>query len=350
MKVCIIGPSSPRYMPFVSCYEEVLQSQDTKYDIIGWDRHLLGETGNTLVMYSRDGTASGWRVIPGYLGYRKFVLRWLAENEYDFYIVLTAQVGIALLDFLASRRFILDIRDFSHEDMLPYRIALSVLMKKSLVVAISSPGFKNWLPTSKNIILSHNTTISALHVSSLPFDFGSKRLLNIGGMIYYQEDLDFINCASKLNGWEIEYVGKGVYERQLEQYCRDNALPVTFRGAFGPEEKISHYRRANFVISHYGNRTQNTRTLLPNRLYESCVLGRPIIVCEGTYLGETVRGERIGVATSLKSVSEMSRQLNWYYVPSNYDEYLSHCRLFLEKVEKDVIHFQEIVGSLLESC
>jgi hypothetical protein len=76
-KVCIIAPSSLRYMPYLRCYEEVLQALAAPYDILYWDRYELEEEKENAIAFQRPRARGGAALLSGYVAYRHFLIRHL---------------------------------------------------------------------------------------------------------------------------------------------------------------------------------------------------------------------------------------------------------------------------------
>lgn len=336
-------------MPYLRCYEEVLIGENIPYDIFYWDRYDLKEEKENAFAFRRLGMKRGTSLLPGYLAYRRFLLKFLNSESYIVFIVLTSQMSVLLYDFLRSRRFILDIRDYSHENLLPYRLALCDLINRADLVCISSRGFTGWLPKTRKYVLSHNLISGELKNSSSPFDAGQKIVSYIGAVSYFNANLEFINIASKVKGIEIRYVGKGTCEKDLEEYCRMNQIHnVSFYGQYNPEEKGKYYDETNFVIGYYGNDTMTVKTLVPNRLYESCIYRRPIIVNSGSYLSDVVTNHDLGIVIDLTNKESLAEKMARYYESEYYAHYVKCCDRYLKMVGEDITVFRnEVLKTLM---
>lgn len=342
--VCIIAPSSLRYMPYLRYYEEILAEAGIPHDVLLWDRYGTGETRPNAFVYRRAGTASGAALLPAYAGFRRFLLRHLKAHAYGAYIVLGTQVGVLLYDFLRKKPFVLDVRDHSHEGLLPYRALAFDLARRARLVCISSRGFLEWLPPGPDYVVSHNLSRADLPRKAVPFDRSRRVLSYIGAVGYYDANTKFLEGAGRQRDWDVRYIGRGLCERQLESFCRSRGISnVSFRGAFVPEEKAGFYDDANFVLGIYGDDSAVVRTLTPNRLYESCLHRRPMIVNEGTHLADLVARKGLGIAIDLRDTARWTSAVDRYYEPGHYDDYVENCRGFMAAVEADMAIFEQRV-------
>lgn len=333
------------YTPYLQYYVDILRSENVPYDVVLWDRMgCIEQAESNHTVFRRKLSGSLQAGISDYAAYRSFILRHLSSHGYDLYIVLTAQIGVILWDHLIRQRFILDIRDYSKESMWAYRALEQLLIKRSMLTCISSDGFREWLPHGKNYVLSHNTTTSKLRLTATPFDFETRIISYIGMIGYYKPTIRFLNGAHLIPGVELRYAGHGDCETQLAQFCREHHIGnVSFSGFFSPEEKSSFYQATNFVTSIYGRDTPIVRTAIPNKLYESCIHKRPVIVNYGTYLADVVRDNGIGIVVDLDDLSNLPEMLDWYYQPSNYQQYVANCEEYLAKITRDISVFEEAV-------
>lgn len=89
-----------------------------------------------------------------YLLYVKFIIKNLKELKPSRIIVFGIQLTFFLQDYLNkfTGKYIIDIRDY-HKLI---QITNNKIFKLAMYVAISSPGFKSWLPQTNNFLVSYN--------------------------------------------------------------------------------------------------------------------------------------------------------------------------------------------------
>lgn len=349
-RVCIIAPSSLRYVPYLDIYTEVLDAAGVGYDIVYWDRFLLGELRPNTTRFSLGGTQSGIRLLPGYWRYRRFLLNHFSSRFYTKYIVLTAQVAVFICDFLADKDFLVDIRDYSHEGYAVFRLLEQRILRRAALVSISSPGFKEWLPKDRDYLISHNLKFADLEGGARPFDFSTKEISYIGAVGYLEANIKFIDAVSLLDGWSLKYIGHGTQEQNLESYVLGRGVGcVSFYGAYSAGQKPGFYHSTNFVLGCYGEDSILVRTLLPNRLYESCIFKRPIIVNNRTYVGQLVQRFDIGIVCDLSNMGSLSDSMLAYYDAEFYRRYCERCDEFLRVVADELASFKCEVTRWLEA-
>lgn len=351
-KIAIIAPTSHSYTPYLAYYEEILKDMGIPYEIFYWDRfhiHDKDVKGKTFTCNCPD---HGIGSIRGYVGYRRFLLNKLCGENYSFYIVLSVQMGVLLYQFLQNKKFILDIRDFSHENKSFYRFLADRLIKKAAAVVISSDGFRTWLPKDREYLLSHNVSLESFNNDTPSPRFDPDRLVisYIGGVSYYESNIRVINGVSRNHKIHLRYIGSGTCEKALEAFCANNNIKnVTFSGRFSPSQKETFYNNTDFVLSCYGDDTPVVRTALPNRLYESCFYKRPLVVNTGTYLADLVQRHNIGIVVDLNNYDDFFNKLTELASPENYQKYVKNCDLFIEIVRNDLIKFKFKISNLIKN-
>lgn len=341
MRVCILGASSLRYVPYLQIYTSMLDELGIAYEIAYWDRH--GEDGERpgFHRYGEIARSSGIGLIPQYFGFRQFVRRLPGIDRFDLFIVLGMQIGVFLADFLAGRRYILDVRDFSHEHNPIYGLVSSRVVSGAEMVAISSPGFLAWLPGKSRPVVSHNLPAiadAAVAATGLP---GSRVISFIGGVRYLKPNMDIIQHMLQMCDWSLVFHGSGPDAGALKSFAGENGVAnVSFTGPFRPEEKNGFYRATDFVLSLYGAETINERTLLPNRLYEACINRRPIIVSAGTYLADVVIRYGLGVVVD-EDMSGLRERLEAYFSQDVFSRFIAGCDRFLRDVRSENERFKD---------
>lgn len=331
-KVCIVSPSSISYTPYLHLYLNLLRKNNVECDIVYWDRFNLKESINNSFSFNSEVSGGKFSTLKGYWGFRQFLINHFSKNKYDKYIILSAQMGVILFDFLLDKNFVLDIRDYSHERIYFFNFFEKILIKKSKMVFISSKGFEDWLPKEKKYVVSHNC--SNADYEFMRFDFNKKNISYIGSISYHDVNIDFIE-KMKNKEYVINYIGKGDSSNIVESYVfNKNINNVKFMGRFLASEKKYFYEDANFILSAYGNNSLLLTTSIPNRLYDACKYGRPIIVSNNTYLAKIVEDFDIGIIWD-GSEESLVNKLSKYYDNNVYLDFLKNCEIFLSMVSQD---------------
>lgn len=348
-RVCILGASSLRYMPYLRLYTDLLSDLGVSYEVVYWDRFAEDAERSGFHRYTLVARGAGAALLPSYFGFRRYILRLPKIDGFDWYIVLGMQIGVFLADFLKSKRYILDVRDFTHEANVVYRWLAAKVVSNAQLVAISSAGFRGWLPDTADPVVSHNLpSDSAGDALSPECLAGSKVISYIGSVRYLAPNKEVIRCVAAMTDWELVYHGSGPDVEELSGFVeRGQYRNVRFAGPFEPAQKPALYRATDFVLCVYGAEHVSVKTLLPNRLYETCVFGRPIIVSAGSYLAEVVRHYGLGVILDNENMADLQGALEAYFAPEVFRGFLEGCHQFMKHARAEDQNFQAKVASLV---
>ncbi len=132
----------------------------------------------------------------------------------------------------------------------------------------------------------------------------------IGAVAYYRSLRTLFEACSDFKNVEIIVAGKGPdYEKVKEEAKKYNNVMVT--GQYDYERDILRlYSSVDVVYSVYNTDNFNVRLALPNKLYESIVCGKPIIVASGTYLEEYVKKLGVGFSVPYNDVESLRELIN----------------------------------------
>ena len=165
-RACIITYDEYINIPYVKDYEKLLRNNGIEYDFIFWNR-----SGGHIIAYNGDAKAHtfNWqtkksklsKLLP-FLLWSGFARKVLRKYDYDFLIVCTTIPAILLADVLLKKykkKFLLDIRDFTYENISIYKALEKKLIAIAGMIIISSKGFLTWLPEDADYVYTHNLTL-----------------------------------------------------------------------------------------------------------------------------------------------------------------------------------------------
>ena len=185
--------------------------------------------------------------------------------------------------------------------------------------------------------LNHTQLNSIEKLSKINKNLKNKEVIivnYIGSIRDYKINIDFIsslknNCSIKMN-----YHGAGVINKDIENYLLSNGVKnVVLTGRYMKEEEQNLYIQTDIVNILIPNNTINSKTLLPNRLYNATIYGKPVIAYHGTYLAEIVEKYHLGLV--LKSFDNIEDTMKDYIRNLNIEIYDRYRRTFLENVLKE---------------
>ncbi|MDO5380905.1 MAG: glycosyltransferase [Acidaminococcaceae bacterium] len=360
MKIGLIGFSTRNYIPYIEYYENIFKSNNISYECIFWDRFNNDNTKKksneyTIHVVCKPGMNKLRKIFPMYK-FKMELERIIEKEQYTHLVVLTTVPGVLIWKKLLAgfkNRYILDIRDYSYEKYGWYRKIVEKLIANSYFTAISSNGFKAFLPQSNKIITCHNIG-SNFHEEKEVIDLKDKEKITIGfvgGIRYFEENCKLINIFANNPKYQLTYIGRKNLDCDLEGYCKKKGIKnVLFKGEFNNAEKPEIYKQIDFINAIYGNESLEVTTALPNRLYDGILFKKPILASKGTYLGEVVDEYKLGmVVDSDEQNKKFIDKIDSYI--SNFDEvdFITKCQKFKERIllEQNIFfyHIREFVSN-----
>lgn len=151
-RICFVSMDNLNRVPYIQTYIKWINQP---FDVVYWDRSGVNESVGEACAYrfekhiktSGDGGQKLQKLI-GYWGFRSFAKKILLANNYELVFALTGNCAVLISDLLLSkyrRRYIIDIRDYWHEDFVPYHRREQRLIKESAQAVISSPAYAEFL-------------------------------------------------------------------------------------------------------------------------------------------------------------------------------------------------------------
>lgn len=346
MKIALICPSSMLYMPYVDNYIKVLDENNVNYTIINWDRFGIEEISEFTY---RDNKVGHQRNFFDYYSYYKFVINLLDNKYFDKIIIFGLQMTFFLNRYLSKNykhKYIIDIRDYNK--ILKFFNPTEAI-ENSIFTVISSPGYKLWLPQGDKYIVNHNTQINsleALRQADVRLKDEEINVAYIGAIRDYDVNINFINSLKNSKNIKLFFHGEGVINEDIKKHINENSINnVWLTGRYNKEEE-GLYIKTDLINVLVPNNDVNSKTLLPNRLYNAVLYGKPVIAFEGTYLSKVIKEYNLGLI--LDSFERAEDKINNYLKDFDEEKYRKGRIIFLEKVLRDNEKFKAKIKEFID--
>lgn len=341
--ICIVSMENVKRVPYVTQYIKCLDGKD--FDFLYWDRDCtddqVGQKNSFpfhhKVRHGEPTLAQKVEKLTGYIGFKRYASKVLRENDYKRVVCLTGNVAVLMSDVLLGKydgRFIIDIRDYWHEDNRGYHEVEQRLIKASPCPVISSPAYKEFLGEHDFRIMHNSQILSgderkiAEHGHELPF-----RIVCVGAAKNPDYDKRVIDCFANDKRFMLAFRGRG-YD-QLRGYIEERCITnVETTGEFDFSQTLRQYADADIVLSMYGNGSPYWDYALANKLYFAAQLGLPILVCEKTAMADMTEGYELGVAFDPADKAAKDR-IACLYDEEQIVRRREGCCEFLKRVEAD---------------
>lgn len=353
MKVLIVDTVS--YAPYLQYYINACKERKTPFDLFLWNRDSNGGLQHEKNIFTMNcvcpfGGSKLKKIFP-MLQYRKALLQTIKQNQYSHLVLINTLAPVMISNYVLNHykgRYILDIRDYTYEKIPYYKKIENQLIQNSNFTTISSRGFFAFVDDNPKIIVNHN--ISNIDQAVEKPTLGLEKPVTIGfvGSVRYPDENIKLIDALKGQDFLLKYVGPEVAGCDLQGYCRKhNIKNVMFQGKFKNHDKASIYKGIDVINSLYGDFSLEVTTAIPNRYYDSLLFKKPIIASKGTYLGELVEKNGMGLAINLNEPTIYTK-LNTYIENFDSDKFVSICNKILSDVLREQRKFQNSINEFLD--
>lgn len=323
--VGIVAANNLWISPYAFYYTRLLDELGLDYEIVAPER-----TPNAKETYDGSLIRVPWdskkHTLVNYIQYAKTV-RKIALEKYDALIVLTTLNGVFCYPWLKKhfdQRYILDIRDYTHENHPAYFMLERGAVRRSALNVISSPKFRTFLPKGEYQVC-HNITTPP-RTEDFHFQKAEGQIV-IGyvGLIAYEEQcrrlMELVHADDR---FAFHFYGTGPAEAALRAYAETLHEPrIRFFGAYQPGEKGGIIQKTDILFNAYGNVTAGVRCLLANKLYDALYYHKPLLTSPGTLMAEM--GGCLAFSSELSDKTALDQLWNWYQSldPAQADAYAS---------------------------
>lgn len=284
MRVGIIAANNIRFSPYIFYYTRILDRIGIDYELIYPDRTNVRD--NFTANFHEVAWKKSANVAFSYLDYIKKVKRIVANEKYNLLVVLTMNNAVFMANWLKknyTNRYILDVRDYTHENIPIYFSYEKKAVRYSLLNIISSKKFIEFLPKGEYYTCHNMKKVEKV--------FSPKLNKNKPITIAYIGTGSYLNNCAKIceklcNDTRFRFVFHGLKNMPDELKDFSTANNIEFHGVFDPSEKEEIIQNADILFNVYGNGSPLLDYALSNKLYDSFVYGKPILTSPGTYMAE----------------------------------------------------------------
>jgi len=343
--VGIIFTLNIEYAPFLNKYTDILIKEGIEFEVIYWERL---ETDITCewpsIVYKKRGKLGDSKIIKliSFFKYRLFLIKTLKNKKYDKLIVLTTLAGMIIFDLLLFKfrdRYIFDIRDYTFEKNYLFRFLENFIIKNSRFTAISSNGFKEFLPKSDKYIVSHNIildeieNVSKRNIQNMPIF----NLVFIGAVRHLKIDIQLIDLFGNDDRFKIYFHGYGIGYDNLNKYVGSNFTNVFLTGKYNRKDKPKLLKNASVILSYYSKDNYANLFALPNKYYDALIYNIPLWANPEVYVGK--RAIKAGVGIDILLDSSSPERIYNYLIQLNYKKFKVNCRNELKNILNEDVFF-----------
>ena len=325
MKIAIVAFGNIKFSPYIFPYVDVLKKQGAEIELIYPNRMGIKEefADGILREIKWDNTKNK---ALNFVSFKSQVSKILKKGKYDFVIVLTTFPAVLLAGVLKSRyrgKYLVDVRDFTHEDSSVYYYFEKKVLKNASLRVISSPGFKNFLP-EEDYCICHNVSAEyksgARHFAKK--DSGKIVIGYVGSIAYAANCKKIIDLVKKDDRFCFCFYGNEKGSMPVTSYVKEcNCERIKCFGEYSPSQKSEIIEGVDMMFNVYGNGKPLVRYALSNKLYDSMYFKKPLLVSPDTDMQR--QGGDFAYAIEPEKVHNLDDLYKWYMNirSQDYEEY-----------------------------
>lgn len=339
-KVCVLCTYNIKHMTLVSLYTSQLEKFSINYDIIYADKYGILEESNASHTYryelKYDRTWPFYKKLVKFIGFRKYAINLIENNNYDFIIVWNEFSVFLFSDYLVRNykgRFCINIRDYNYNNLFFVQRRLKKCVDAGCFSTISSDRFRSFLPKGDYLFIhSYNDSLlDGIRPATSKAINRPIRILFIGRLSYPDSKKRAIDAFGNDIRFEFWLVGTGCEE--FESYINEKKYKnIKLHGSFPPSETVSWINNADIIFSLNQENELFSDVLLPIKLYYSVGKHIPILTYKSSYTHEYASKYGFDICVEDKDANNWNEIVYHAYCSINQNQLESGC----ERVKKDI--------------
>jgi len=343
-----------KYCPYINRYIERLEKANIDYRVYFWNRSNFElNLSKHYVYYDKASALTHGKIqkLYDFIKFRKWLIRQLSMNCHERIIALSTLTGVILGKHLYAkkRKYIFDIRDYSYEHIKPFYFVEKKVIENSDFTAISSAGFKSFLP-DHDYVIAHNFNRNDI-IENFKFRKKSGKINFVwnGVIRYFEYQRYYLDALKNDSRFNIVFHGDGPELDIFKEYCATNGFNnVFFTGSYNNSNKAELLKDAHILNNCYGY-TQNAGNKLKyavsNRFYDGMIYHIPQLVEPEGYKPEWAN--RSGIGVSFLPNEGFADKLYAYYQNLDCTFFDIACDRELEQVVNDDNRYIEMIDEFI---
>ena len=281
-----------------------------------------------------------------YYDYSRNVKSVIKNKQYNLLIVLTTNNGVYLATWLKKKynnKYILDIRDYTHESIPIFFALEKIAVNHSLLNVISSRKFESFLPAGEYVVCHNMNTKNSIDPPAIKCD-NPITIGYIGKGAYLDKCAEICKKLCSDSRFRFYFYGLCEIPEELAKYQHYNN--IEFHGLFLPDEKESIIRNIDIIFNVYGNGTPLLDYALSNKLYDALSYGKPILTSPGTYMSKMAGPYAFDVDFTRESFLD---DIYMWYINLNPEMLVNYAKQTLTEFENEGKQTENIIISAIKN-
>ena len=326
----IIAANNIRYSPYINFYTRIFDELDVKYELIFPDRSDVEDSFPAACHVLKWN--KNFPTALAYFEYTRKAIKVIKEKQYDLLVVLTTNNATFMAQWLKKHypsKYIVDIRDYTHENIRVYYNLEKLAINNSIINVISSKKFKEFLPSGEYLVCHNIASNEAVCMPSIKHDLPIT-IGYIGKGNYLDQCRNICERIYDDQRFRISFHGMKAVPEELKRF--EQHSNIRFNGIFAPNEKKTIIQNTDIIFNAYGNGTPLLDCALSNKLYDALLLGKPILTSPNTFMSEMAGPFAFDVDFNNPQLMD---DLYGWYIGLDEEELFSYSRRKINEIYED---------------
>jgi glycosyltransferase involved in cell wall biosynthesis len=298
--------------------------------VLGWDRTALlpqheireGVPVSRLPIQAPYGKGMG--NFPQLMRWQWGLWRWLVKHRAEYDVIHACDFDTVLPALLIKtwygKRIIYDIFDFYADHLratpaiikhMIRQVDLWAARKADWLILVDEARLEQVAKVNKqeiSIIYNSPEDVSNRFISATRTDPGKFTLAYIGLLQVERGLLEMISVLEKHPEWHFDLAGFGGDEHQILS-AAENLQNIHWYGRVNYELALQLSAAADILFATYDPKIPNHKYSSPNKVFEAMMLGKPVIVAEGTNMDRIVKEANCGCIIPYGDISALEKSI-----------------------------------------
>lgn len=359
MKVCFLSTVDFSRMTAATVYCEYLKNNSIQFDIIYVDRKGQ-QAPNPYGAKKEYGyipkSNIKWnpvqKFIIGYIPFRKYAIKIIEDNKYDFIIIWNELTAFLFSDIVRKRfkkKYCINIRDYQYFDYRLIRNRINKAVINSYFTTLSSFCYEKYFDHD-NVYLLYGTKISGIDSieRKTKVEKGPINLLYIGQIGFLDYVYKIIDALGNDSRFNLIFAGAG--SDIVMNYAVDkNINNIECYGRFTPDETIKYLNKGDILYNLYGTNSKHLTMAISLKYYYSLYMRIPIMVFDNTAMAVMSKKSHNGIILNQEDMGDLANRMYSWYKNIDFGELQEGCNKMITAINGMQENIYRKLDEVLES-
>lgn len=314
--VVILRSNSVRPDPRVEKEAFCLKEAGYNVSVVAWDRDSSHRNTNEKIIGNEEyvpitrvgelaSYGDGMKNIIPFFRFQVRMACYLFSNRKKYDVIHACDFDTAFtamfMSMILKKKFVFDIFDFicgrpanAFQKIIKYLQIKTINYADATIICTEKRKAQIKGASPKKLAIIHNSPQVVSMYKKIPNSNGKTKIVYVGILQEHRLLKEILQYIIKCIDLEIHIAGFGKHEDIVREYS-DKYENVFYYGKISYQETLELEQEADIMLAIYDPTIENHVFAAPNKFYEGLMLGKPLIMVNGTGMSEFVEQYDLGV-------------------------------------------------------